>query len=323
MNVTDDSMMLKFRAAACRMIARNDGVSAVEYSVLLATVIASVAIGIYCLGELSTSSFDKVTHVMETTDQVSGDVVAADSVMVAQPAVSQTLIYVLAAAFVVGCGAPVGYILFRLRKQNREMEEEEEQPEEAPAAPPTETDLAFEKRQRIRRVFEENMSSLLNGELRARHIMSRQVTCVRTSTPTGDVVALFEAKGIGHILVRDKNDRLVGIISKKDSTERSGKTAADLMSPDPFTLDAESKISVGITQIICRRVTCLPVLGKNKALTGVITTTDFLLAFQCAIQTLDGVVNHIGITEQPSVQPTAAPNPANSTDDVAVPLTSA
>lgn len=323
MNVTDDSMMLKFRAAAYRAATRTDGVSTVEYAVLLATVATCISIGIYCLGELSTSSFGTAANAMTAVDQASTDAVASDPMPAPAPGVSQTIIYALAGAFVVGCGAPVAYILFRLRRQAKPVEEEEEQPEPQPAAPPTETDLAFEKRQRIRRVFEENMSSLLNGELRARHIMSRQVTCVRESTSTSDVADLFETKGIGHVLVRDKQDNLVGIISKRNSVDRSGKTAAELMTPDPYTLDVESKISVGITQLICRRVECLPVLGKNKTLIGVITITDFLLAFQCAIQTLDGIVDHIGGAEKPSIKPVATTNSANSTDDVAIPLTSA
>ena len=323
MNVTDDSMMLRFRAAAYRAVTRTDGVSTVEYAVLLATVATCISIGIYCLGELSTSSFDTAAGAMAAVDQTTADAGTSETVAAPAPVVSQSLIYLLAGAFVIGCGAPVAYILFRMRRQNSPVEEEEDKPEPEPAAPPSETDLAFAKRQRIRRVFEENMSSLLNGELRARHIMSRQVTCVRKSTSTSDVADLFETKGIGHVLVRDKQDNLVGIISKRDSLDRSGKTAADLMTPNPYTLDVDSQISVGITQLICRRVDCLPVLDKHKTLIGVITITDFLLAFQCAIQTLDGIVDHVGDAEKPSIQPVATTSSANSTDDVAIPLTSA
>lgn len=321
------AILAKFRAAVRRVMYGEEGVSTVEYAVLLATVATCGVMGIYCIGQLSKTSFNAAATAMGSTAPLVNAARGTQALEVlpeAVPTVSRSVIVLLVGAFVIGCGSPLLYIAWQFGRQRPEAKEKEEEAALAPEAVPTETDLAFEKRQRIRRVFENNMSSLLKGELRARHIMSRQVTCVRSSAATVEVAELFEAKSIAHVLVRDKSNKLVGIISQRDLADRQGKNAADIMTSDPFTLDIESKISVGITHMICRRVSCLPVLGKNNSLTGVITTTDFLMAFQCSIQTLDGIVDDLGISEKRPVQPRedAVPESTISSDNQTVALAS-
>jgi CBS domain-containing protein len=172
------------------------------------------------------------------------------------------------------------------------------------------------------------MSSLLKGQLKARHIMSRQVTCLAGSTSVDDVKEIFESKRIRHILVKDRSDALVGIISHEDVHARSGKCASDIMTPKPYTLDFDSDVSIGITELICRRISCLPITSKDGGLKGIITKTDFLLALQCAIQTLGGVVNHLSPADdlkngKHTVRKTTAQPSGSQSDTPAEVLTSA
>lgn len=276
-----------------------NGASTIECAVLFATVIACISLGIYSLGEMSKSSFGVASDAMvKSPTQSAGAAGQTESIEFPKgpgPVGPHWPVYALGGAFLVGAGAPLAFIVFRMNKQPREDEKEDDQEEPAPT--PSETDLAFEKRQQIRRVFSNNMSSLLKGQLKARHIMSRQVTCIPGTTRIDDVSNLFESKKVGHVLVSDRSGKLVGIISHEDMIQREGKTAADVMTSKPYTLNADSDVSIGITELICRRISCLPITSKEGGIKGIITKTDFLLAFQCAIQTLGGVVDQLQSTE--------------------------
>ncbi|MCA9212001.1 MAG: CBS domain-containing protein [Planctomycetales bacterium] len=306
------------------------GVSTVEMAVLLATVVACVSIGVFCLGKLSVGGFDQAASAMGgpsggtnagADGSNGGDEQVADSASSTKP-----FLVALGIAFVIGCGSPLAYVLYSAKREKAKENEEPEdkkKPEPKPAEPPSESDLAFQRRQYIRRVFEDNMASLLSGELKARHVMSRQVTCVRNSDSTDHVADLLEKKAIAHVMVRDKNDNLVGIISKHDVSDRAGKTAADIMTRDMQTIDIDSNLSLGITQMICRRVRCLPVICQRQGLAGVITTTDILLSFQCAMQTLCGVVQQLEADGKKVQAPRAPQELPAKTDEETLQLTGA
>jgi CBS-domain-containing membrane protein len=151
--------------------------------------------------------------------------------------------------------------------------------------------------------------------------MSRQVTCLAESSTISDVNDLFESKRIRHVLVVDRGGRLTGIIGHEDVHARAGKTAAEIMTSDPYTLDVDDDVSIGITELICRRISCLPITAKDGSLKGIITKTDFLLALQCAIQTLGGVVKHLNTfdirgTSNPQTARKVEIGPADATSEL-------
>ena len=252
-----------------------------------------LSLGLCSIGTLTNGSFLQAADAMELTERKN-----VESKSTSQTEKSDSaMLLVLIAAVVIGCCAPTFYLATRLRNRSSTRKESPKplpKQEESNATPaPSWSDEAFSKRQRIRRVFENNMSSLLHGSLKARHIMSRQVTCVGVNEKVERIREIFSEKMTRYILVQNRDGTLVGVIGRNDLLQRDGRTAADVMSADIQTIAIDSDISAGITQLICRRIGCLPVLDEENNLIGVITATDFLLAFQCAIRTLAGVLDQI------------------------------
>ena len=99
------------------------------------------------------------------------------------------------------------------------------------------------------------------------------------------------------MMVRD-NQKLVGIISDRDLAKTNAKTAADLMTADPLSVEPDTLINPAITLLVQKRISCLPVV-KNQHLMGVLTTTDLMMALQCTLQVLNKVA--VQITDEPGL----------------------
>ena len=163
-------------------------------------------------------------------------------------------------------------------------------------------ELAFEKRRLIRRAFSENMRHLLHGNLKVRHVMSRQLTSVRPSAKAKDTLDLMRSKGIRHVVVTNREDFFMGVVTDQECRERENSTLARIMTPEPFSLDADSDFAASITTLIKRQASCLPVTTDGK-LVGVLTKTDYLMALQCALQVLTSIAPQVSepvVAERPN-----------------------
>ncbi len=275
-------------------VANRDGAVSIEHAVLFGVVTISLIVGVYSLGQMSKAALSSASSAIGSATG-EGSIPADQAEHLAQANAAQTQpqaagwhVIAVGIALFVACGAPVTYILLRPYKKSKSKQAEEP----APKKEPTHEDNAFEKRQQIRRVFENNMASLLKGHLKVRHVMSRQLTCVRKTATVESILELMELKKVRHIMVSEADGTLLGTITDKDCAKRSGKRAADVMTTDPTTLDADSDFAPAVTMLIRRRVSCLPVTSDGK-LAGILTTTDFLMALQCALHTLTNVVEHV------------------------------
>lgn len=92
----------------------------------------------------------------------------------------------------------------------------------------------------------------------------------------------------------------MGIISDRD-LDRAGRTAANLMTPNPVAIDATMEISPAATLMIYRRISALPVVKEGR-LCGLLTTTDLTLTLQCALR----VLQTVNIDEEHSAAEAAA-----------------
>ncbi len=188
----------------------------------------------------------------------------------------------------------VSYNWFYLRRaEKRAIEKTKE------AVTPTEInqDAVFRKRQEIFRIISGDMSALLESRLEVQHLMSRRITAVNSRTDANEVRQMMKEKRVRHMMVRD-NQKLVGIISDRDLAKASAKTAADLMTADPLSVEPDTLINPAITLLVQKRISCLPVV-KNQHLMGVLTTTDLMMALQCTLQVLNKVA--VQITNEPSM----------------------
>jgi CBS domain-containing protein len=83
------------------------------------------------------------------------------------------------------------------------------------------------------------------------------------------------------------DQHLAGVISDRDLLrfmirEPQWETAAvaEVMRTDPITVHSETLLSVAITEMLNRRINCLPVVDAEGQVIGILTSTDLLRAFQ-------------------------------------------
>ena len=89
--------------------------------------------------------------------------------------------------------------------------------------------------------------------------------------PLEEVGAMMHDKTIRHVLVCGRNGELLGIISDRDSHYRTGRTAEDVMTPNPLTVEPDSPINTAITMMLDRQISwrpscSLPTKNENSPL---------------------------------------------------------
>ena len=102
-----------------------------------------------------------------------------------------------------------------------------------------------------------------------------------------EVVAMMANRSFHHMLVVDEDERLHGVISDRDvlralsrTPDWSKKSVAEIMSPDAVTTTPESAISTALSLMLEKRINCLPVIGPDGRVAGILTSTDLLKAYE-------------------------------------------
>ena len=170
------------------------------------------------------------------------------------------------------------------------------------AAPENKGNAVFDKRQEILAIFRKNHDILMQGHISVRHLLSRKPITVGLKATPSQIREVMESHKLRHLMVCDDRQHLFGIISDRDLNRRSGKNAKQLMTSELITVSPETPISPAVTTMIQRNVSCLPVVEEGR-LVGILTTTDLMLAFQCALSRLQ--VEGTGQREADSVQANA------------------
>jgi CBS domain-containing protein len=156
-------------------------------------------------------------------------------------------------------------------------------PVRTPLAPEVK-DALFDKRQRILKTLREDPQALTNGRLTVADFMTKSLLAATPDTSVATIKHWMADRHIRHIPVKETGGILVGIISDRDLTARRGKTAAQIMTPDPIGVTPQTLISPAVTLMLKRHFSGLPVVGEENYLHGLLTTTDVLLALQCVLQ---------------------------------------
>ena len=108
-----------------------------------------------------------------------------------------------------------------------------------------------------------------------------ELPTVERSSPTDEVVGTIGAGGFGMACVVDGDRRVAGIITDGDlrrhlggTSSLIGKTAQDLMTPDPVTIGPETLAVEALNRMESRRITSLIVVDDDRRLLGVIHLHD-------------------------------------------------
>lgn len=142
--------------------------------------------------------------------------------------------------------------------------------------------------------------------MRAEDIMTREVVTVRPETPVGELARLFSERGISGAPVVDAEGTLLGVVTETDLMRRiaaatdakpgwlgglfqdpaglarryarsHGRTAQDVMTPEPMTLGPDVPIARVAKLLEERDIRRVPIVAAGRLL-GVVSRADLLKA---------------------------------------------
>ncbi|MBX7168056.1 MAG: CBS domain-containing protein [Pirellulales bacterium] len=171
--------------------------------------------------------------------------------------------------------------------------------------------LLFDKRQEVLRILAGDWQVLMDGRLLVGHLMSRRVMTVPPVTPAEEVRRTMQQNRLRHLMVRDRDGRLLGVISDRDLARPKAKDAEQLMTPNPIHVTPDTPIAPAITLLLNKHISSLPVI-EGGMLVGVLTTTDLIMALQCTLQTLSRIARQL--TDQPSLDESDPPPTTQAVD---------
>jgi acetoin utilization protein AcuB len=146
--------------------------------------------------------------------------------------------------------------------------------------------------------------------------MTKNPIYVHPDMSVTEVRSLMEKEQIGHLPVLDKNNKLVGILTKKDMLKAGPSAATSLdmyeisyllsklrvekiMVKDVITVDETEVVEEAARIMADKDIGCLPVL-KGELLVGIITETDLFHVFVKAFGARHpGIRITINVAEKP------------------------
>ena len=122
---------------------------------------------------------------------------------------------------------------------------------------------------------------------RVADIMSTNLVTLSAHHTFGQAVQLMTNSPFRHFLVIHADGRLAGVFSDRDVLRALGRTpnwqaknVSGVMTHKVFTVTPETLLSVAASEMLSRRINCLPVIGKDGKVCGIITSTDLLRRYQ-------------------------------------------
>jgi CBS domain-containing protein len=133
---------------------------------------------------------------------------------------------------------------------------------------------------------------ILAGPLRVAELMTSETTSMSADQTFGELVTMMANRSFHHVLVVDGDKNLCGVISDRDvlrvlarSPQWHSKQLSEIMTQEPVTTTPDMLISAAVREMLAKRISCLPVVGADGRLCGILTSTDLLKALE-RLQTL-------------------------------------
>jgi len=102
-----------------------------------------------------------------------------------------------------------------------------------------------------------------------------------------EVVGMMANRSVRHMLIVGADDCLHGVISDRDvlralsrTPDWNMKSVSEIMTRDSFTTTPDSAISAAVRIMLENRINCLPVIGTDGRVCGILTSTDLLKAYE-------------------------------------------
>ena len=266
------------------------GYSAVEYAVLVGLLTLTLGGGVLWLGLFSTRSLAPLAGQMtgplpatSPADNPSGNAVspaAEKSQAKPLPGSGDRFAPASWVLFALGAGLiGLGCILLLHRRQRAAQRLIPQDESELPVF----AERFSAKRQYLLRLLSQDPAILFRNQLAVRHLMTTDMITVSSADTRQRVTELMRESHVRHLLVCGPAQQLLGVVSDRDLSSKSGKTAGELMSSRLSTVSSDALISPATTHLIQTGISSLPVVDDGR-LCGILTTTDLILAFQSLLQ---------------------------------------
>ena len=129
--------------------------------------------------------------------------------------------------------------------------------------------------------------AVLAAPVRVADVMTKDVRTMLPDQSFAEVIGMMATRSFHHMLVVNEDERLQGVISDRDvlralsrTPDWSKKSVAEIMNPDSITTTPDSGISAAVRLMLENRINCLPVMGPDGRVAGILTTTDLLKAYE-------------------------------------------
>lgn len=139
----------------------------------------------------------------------------------------------------------------------------------------------FSKRQGLLHLFEQIQPHLSETPATVDLVMSPRLTKAEPDAKSEDLRQVMQEERLRHLLICDRQGKLLGVISDRDLA-KPGKTAEEIMTPSPVTVNPKTPLITAVTMLVNRRFSSLPVVEDGIPV-GILTTTDILLAMQALV----------------------------------------
>lgn len=114
----------------------------------------------------------------------------------------------------------------------------------------------------------------------AKDLMTKEVVCVYPETSVRDLVKIFIDNQIDGMPVIDKEENLIGVVSKTDILKHSEKgfgetVVKDIMTPDVITAAANDTIDYLAKKMYREKIHRI-IIQEDKRVTGIVSVLDIL-----------------------------------------------
>jgi CBS domain-containing protein len=139
----------------------------------------------------------------------------------------------------------------------------------------------------------ENQQVPVRGAARVADVMTKEVVSLSPQHNFADAVNLIANRHFRHFVVID-GERIVGIVSDRDilrglarTDNWQSKEVSQFMTVDPTTVPSDMFLSSAISKMLAKRINCLPVIGLDGKVCGILTSTDLLKSYQSLLESFE------------------------------------
>ena len=145
----------------------------------------------------------------------------------------------------------------------------------------------------------ESVSIGRRDDVKAREIMTANVTSVQDDSTVEDAARLMTGRHISGLPVVNAAGALIGLVTELDLSSKQGRTVADIMSRSVISVSADTEVEEVAHLLTNARIRRVPVLEGDK-LVGILSRSDLVrqIAMRWVCSVCGDVVRSQSVPEQ-------------------------